>query len=98
VTENAFYEIQVQEQLDSLWSAWFGGLTLTHGEDHTTLLCGPVADQAALYGLLDKARDLGLTLISVRRVDSADLQAAQQPDGRTASTMSCHPASASNRP
>jgi len=72
VIENAFYEIQVQEQLDDLWSAWFGGLTLTHGEDNTTVLIGPVADQAALYGLLGKARDLGLTLISVRRIDPAD--------------------------
>jgi hypothetical protein len=73
VIENTFYEIQVQEQLDDLWSAWFGSLTLTHEEDNTTVLRGPVADQAALYGLLDKARDLGLTLISVRRIDSADL-------------------------
>lgn len=70
--EHAFYEIQVQEQLDNLWSAWFGSLTLTYGEDNTTVLRGPVADQAALYGLLDRARDLGLTLISVRRIDPPD--------------------------
>ena len=59
----------MQEQLDDHWSAWFGGLTLSRGEDTTTALRGPVADQAALYGLLDKTRDLGLTLISVRRID-----------------------------
>lgn len=63
------YEIQVQEQLDDHWSAWFGGLTLIHREDDTTALRGPVADRAAHYGLLGKTRDLGLTLVSVRRID-----------------------------
>jgi hypothetical protein len=72
VSENVFYEIQVQEQLDDHWSTWFDGLTLTPGEDNTTFLTGPVIDQAALHGLLDKTRDLGLTLISVRRIDSAE--------------------------
>jgi hypothetical protein len=68
VNENAFYEIQVQEQLDDHWAAWFQSLTLTRREDNTTLLRGPVADQAALHGLLDRTRDLGLTLILVRRL------------------------------
>jgi hypothetical protein len=72
VSESLLYEIQVQEQLDDQWSAWFDGLSLTHGADNTTLLRGPVADQAALYGLLDRTRDLGLTLVSVRRIDSAE--------------------------
>jgi hypothetical protein len=72
VNENVFYEIQVQEQLDDHWSRWFDGLTLTPGEDNTTFLRGPVIDQAALYGLLDRTRDLGLTLISVRRIYSAE--------------------------
>jgi hypothetical protein len=71
VSRNVFYEIQVQEQLDGRWSAWFDGLTLTQGEDNTTFLRGVVVDQAALHGLLDKMRDLGLTLISVRRIDAA---------------------------
>jgi hypothetical protein len=71
VSETLFYEIRVQEQLDDYWSAWFDGLTLTHGEGNTTLLRGPVADQAALYGLLDRTRDLGLTLVSVQRIDLA---------------------------
>lgn len=66
------YEIQVQERLDDHWSTWFDGLTLTPGEDNTTFLSGPVSDQAALHGLLDKTRDLGLTLISVRRIDPAE--------------------------
>jgi hypothetical protein len=69
MSEKAYYEILVQGQLDDHWSAWFDGLTLTHKADNTTLLCGSLADQAALYGLLDKTRDLGLTLVSVRRID-----------------------------
>lgn len=81
MSENVFYEIQVQEQLDAHWSAWFDGLILTHGEDSTTFLRGPVADQAALHGLLDKTRDLGLTLVSVRRIDSAESNQPQGDDG-----------------
>lgn len=72
MSDALLYEIQVQEHLDDHWSAWFDGLTLTHGEGSTTLLHGPVADQAALHGILDRTRDLGLRLISVRRIDSAD--------------------------
>jgi hypothetical protein len=59
------FEIRVKGNLDSRWSAWFDGLALTHGSDGTTLIHGPVADQAALHGLLQKIRDLGLPLISV---------------------------------
>ena len=55
------------EHLDDNWSTWFDGLTLTHVADGTTTLAGPVRDQSALYGLLDKARDLGLTLLAVGR-------------------------------
>jgi hypothetical protein len=64
------YEIQVEEHLDWHWSAWFDGWALTHRADSTTVLLGPVADQSALYGILGRARDLGLTLISVQRMDS----------------------------
>jgi hypothetical protein len=59
------YEICVKGHLDARWGAWFDGLTLTHGSDGTTTIHGPVADQAALHGLLQKIRDLGLPLISV---------------------------------
>jgi hypothetical protein len=62
------YEIQVEGLLDEHWAAWFDGWSLSHGRDDTTRLQGPVADQVALYGLLDRARDLGLTLVSVRRI------------------------------
>jgi hypothetical protein len=62
------YEIRVKGRLDTRWTAWFDGLTLTHGSDGTTIIHGPVADQAALHGLLQKVRDLGLSLISVNHV------------------------------
>ena len=54
--------------LDQHWSAWFDGLQITSEPDGVTLIAGPVTDQAALHGLLAKARDLGLPVISVHRV------------------------------
>jgi hypothetical protein len=63
------YEIRLKGHLDSRWAAWFDGLTIAYGSDGTTVIRGPVADQAALYGLLQKTRDLGLPLISVNHVD-----------------------------
>ena len=63
------YEIRLKGHLDARWAAWFDGLAIAHGSDGTTLIHGPVADQAALYGLLQKTRDLGLPLISVNHVD-----------------------------
>ncbi len=60
------YSITVNEHLDDNWSTWFDGLTITHNPDGTSTLAGVVRDQSALYGLIDKARDLGLTLIAVR--------------------------------
>ena len=64
------YEIRVKGHLDSRWAAWFDGLSLTNSSDGTTLICGPVADQAALHGLLKKVRDMGLPLISVTQVQT----------------------------
>jgi hypothetical protein len=63
------YEIRVKGHLDARWAAWFDGLTLTHDGDGTTLIHGPVVDQAALHGLLQKVRDIGLPLVSVTRVE-----------------------------
>ena len=63
------YEIRLKGHLDTRWAAWFDGLTLTHGSDGTTVIHGSVADQAALHGLLQKIRDLGLPLISVNHLD-----------------------------
>ena len=59
------YEIRLDGHLDQRWAAWFDVLTLTRQDDGTTVLTGPVVDQAALHGLLQKARDLGLALVSV---------------------------------
>jgi hypothetical protein len=59
------YEIRLKGRLDSSWAEWLGGMSLTHASDGTTVLVGPVVDQAALHGLLQKLRDLGITLISV---------------------------------
>ncbi len=61
-------EICVQGHLDERWCDWFMGLTITHCENGDTRLTGLVPDQAALYGLLRKIRDLGIPLLSVNRV------------------------------
>jgi hypothetical protein len=63
------YEIRLKGHLDTRWADWFEGLSFTHASDGTTILAGPVVDQAALYGLLRKVRDLGLPLLSVIQVD-----------------------------
>ncbi len=63
------YAIRVNGHLDPRRWEWFEGLTLTLLDSGETLLSGPVADQAALHGLLAKIRDLNLTLISVNRIE-----------------------------
>lgn len=60
-----YYEIKIKGYLDARWSDWFDGLTLTHLEGDGTILSGLLPDQAALHGLLERIRDLNLTLISV---------------------------------
>jgi hypothetical protein len=62
------YAIRLKGHLDTHWATWFDGLTLTHESDGTTLIRGQVTDQAALHGLLQKIRDLGLPLVSVTQV------------------------------
>jgi hypothetical protein len=63
------YEIRLKGHLDSRWAAWFDGLSLSHNSDGTTVIHGFVADQAALHGLLQKVRDIGVPLISVTQVE-----------------------------
>jgi hypothetical protein len=67
--EPARYELRVRGVLEPHWSAWFEGLQVTSDERGQTSIAGPVTDQAALHGLLAKVRDLGLELLSVRRLD-----------------------------
>jgi hypothetical protein len=59
------YRIRIRGQLDSTWADWFDGLIITPDDGGTTLLTGPALDQAALYGVLKKVRDLGMPLLSV---------------------------------
>ena len=69
-TANApYYEIRLKGHLEARWGEWFEGLTITLEENGDTLLSGPLADQAALHGILKKVRDLGLTLLSVNPVE-----------------------------
>jgi hypothetical protein len=63
------YEIRLKGHLEARWAEWFEGLTITLEENGSTLLSGPLADQAALHGVIKKVRDLGLTLLSVNSVE-----------------------------
>ena len=67
----ARYEIRVDGVLDGRWAAWFGGLQV-HSDGTQTVIFGLLADQPALHGVLAKIRDLGLCLISVRRLDPGE--------------------------
>jgi hypothetical protein len=71
------YQIRIQGHLGPQWTDWFEGLTIVLDDDGETLLTGPVLDQAALYGLLRKVRDLGLPLLSVIRLQA---EQADTPD------------------
>ncbi|KQV65827.1 hypothetical protein ASC64_13090 [Nocardioides sp. Root122] len=64
------YELRIEGHLSEHWSTWFDGLTLTHADDGTTILRGPVTDQAQLHGLIARIRDLGATLLSVNVSDA----------------------------
>ncbi len=67
--EPTIYEIRIKGHLGHEWTDWFEHLTVTQEANGDTLLTGPVVDQAALYGLLKRVRDLGMPLISVIRVN-----------------------------
>ncbi len=68
VDQRMIFQIRIKGHLGQEWTDWFEGLTITLEEDGNTLLSGPVADQAALHGLLKKVRDLGMPLLSVNSV------------------------------
>jgi hypothetical protein len=73
------YQIRVKGLLDSGWSDFFDGLTISVQRDDETLLSGTVADQAALHGVLAKVRDLGLPLLSVKRLEVQDCRSEASP-------------------
>ena len=64
------YEIKLQGHLDTRWSEWFYGLTVTHEPDGDTTLRGPIPDQIVLHSVLDRIRDMNLSLISVKQIVS----------------------------
>jgi hypothetical protein len=67
--EAGIYEIRLKGHLEARWVDWFDNLSVAHAADGTTTLTGPLIDQAALYGLLRKLRDLGLPLLAVNRLE-----------------------------
>ena len=73
------YEIRLAGHLGAHWAAWFDGLTVSHEGDGITVIRGPVADQAALHGFLQRVRDLGLPLVSVSRTATPPRRTGDQP-------------------
>jgi hypothetical protein len=73
-------EIVVKGQLDTEWSGWLEGLTIMHNDKGETIISGPIRDQAALYGILAKVRDMALFLISVRYMSNQLQQADSDSD------------------
>jgi len=71
------YEIRIRGRLDHDWAEWFDNMTLTHTSDGQTILTGPIPDQAALHGTLNRIRDLNLGLISVTQAESATKDESQ---------------------
>ncbi len=74
ISTSETYEIKIQGYLDTKWSEWFYGLTITHELDGATTLYGPLPDQMVLHSVLDRIRDMNLALISVNQIT---------PDGQT---------------
>jgi hypothetical protein len=79
------YEIRVAGRLPARWSAWFDGLTIAAQEDGTTVIRGEVVDQAALHGLLQKLRDVGIPLVSLTPLPADTPTAPPAPTTREGS-------------
>jgi hypothetical protein len=75
--DGGWYEIRVAGALGGRWAAWFDGMTVSVDRDGTTVIAGPVADQAGLHGLLQRVRDLGVPLVSLARIDSRHTASAR---------------------
>lgn len=78
-SQPVLYQIRLKGHLDIGWTDWFGGLTITLAEEGDTLLTGLVVDQAALYGLLRKVRDLGMPLVAVVQLQHAETPPSPSP-------------------
>ena len=74
MNESETYEIRIQGRLAQRWSSWFDGMEITAADEGSTLIRGQVADQAALHGLIQKVRDLGLPLLSVTHTQTGHTQ------------------------
>lgn len=76
--DKMFYQIKIEGHLDSHWTEWFEGLTITYDKHGNSLLSGSITDQAAQHGLLNKIRDMKLALISVNRIEANAKQGLAQ--------------------
>jgi hypothetical protein len=76
------YEIRVEGLVDSLWAEWFDGMAITYAYGKETILTGELQDQTALHGVLGRIRDLGINLVSVRRL-VRDQQGSTTQEGNT---------------
>jgi hypothetical protein len=76
------YEIRVEGHLGERWAAWFDGLTTTSEDDGTTVIRGSVVDQAALHGLIQRLRDIGIPLISLTPVEDTNPTRPKRNDER----------------
>lgn len=89
--DGGHYRIRIEGRLDARWATWFEGFTVTVDADGTSVVDGPVTDQAALHGVLHKVRDVGLPLVSVTRTRpglSPDPAPPRSSPPRPASTRS----------
>ena len=85
--EPVVYQLRVKGHLGAQWGAWFGGMTVRQTANGETLITGLVVDQAALYGLLRKVRDVGLPLISVTRAQTDQIDGPDSKQAIEASTL-----------
>jgi hypothetical protein len=75
-----YYEIRIKGHLDESWTDWFDGMTICHEDNGETLLTGSLPDQAALHGVLNRLRDLGIQLISVNLVEDVQVPGEKNAD------------------
>jgi hypothetical protein len=77
---HTLYEIKLKGHLDTKWAEWLYDMTITHEKDGSTILYGPLPDQAALHNILLKIRDLNLTLINVQKINNTNLDGSDSKD------------------